>query len=142
MTSLNKHIVTLIHWVCFAFGKGTTIVISHIIIVYFRAPKAQSIFGIHTQRRCQKVRLGHYCVGSIGIYVPLHGLGFDSVSVAKVKLTVANLLVTVTDATNVTKYRVTTSSRTLLYQLVNFWEIARLTDLLQGSCRKSHKQRG
>ena len=68
-------------WGVLAFGEHKPL-LSHmyiifIIIVYFRAPKAQSIFGLHRQRRCQKVRLGRDCVGSIGIYVPLHGLGFN-----------------------------------------------------------------
>ena len=56
-----------------AFGRSATFVLSHIIIiiiVYFRTPRGQSIFGLHRQR--QKVRHGHNCVGSIGIYVVLH----------------------------------------------------------------------
>ena len=58
----------------------------------------------------------------------------------KVKLTVANLLATVTDVTNVTnvtKTRVTTCSRTFVSHLLT-WGIARLTiALLQGSCRNA-----
>ena len=47
-------------WVCFAFGDGTTFVLSHVYYYHysFRTPKARSIFGLHRQRRCQKFRLG------------------------------------------------------------------------------------
>ena len=111
------------HWVCLPSARAQPL-FSHIYIfiiinVNFRAPKAQAIFGLHRQCRCQKVCLSHDCVGSIGIYVPLHGLGFLIKFLwKKVKLTVANLLATTvtdaTDVTNVTKYCVTTSSRTLV----------------------------
>ena len=64
-------------------------------------------------------------------------LGSSKVLWRKVKLTVANLLATVTDVTNVTKTRVTTFSRTFVSHLLT-WGIARLTiALLQGSCRNA-----
>ena len=61
--------------VVFAFGKGTTFVLSHIYfldlyIICFATPKDPSIFGLHRQRRFQNFSLGHDCVASIGIYVP------------------------------------------------------------------------
>ena len=53
---------------------------------YFPTPKDPSIFGLHTQRRCQNVRPGPNYVAFIGIYVLLHGLRSYNVFVAKSSL--------------------------------------------------------
>ena len=45
--------------------------------------KDSSIFGLHRQRRCQKVRLVSDCVACLGIYVPFDALGLNYVFVAK-----------------------------------------------------------
>ena len=49
---------------------------SHIyIIIYFCPLKYPSIFGLHTQHRCQKFRLASDRVPCIFIYALSHGLG-------------------------------------------------------------------
>ena len=68
-------------------SASTTIVLSHIylffIIIYFPTPKDPSIFGLHTQRWCNKVCLVSDYVACIFIYVPLHGLGAYNIFVTK-----------------------------------------------------------
>ena len=71
------------NWVFYAFGKGTTFVLSHIYYYSFPTPKPQSIFGLHRQHRCQIVRLGPDWVACIFIYVLLHCLGGFNVFGAK-----------------------------------------------------------
>ena len=63
-------------WMCSSLRRAQPL-FSHIYIIYysFCPPKDPSIFGLHRQRWCQSIRLGHDCVASIGIYVPWLGLG-------------------------------------------------------------------
>ena len=71
-----------------AFGEHSHCSLTYILFLYysfysFPNAKNPSIFGLHRQCRCQKVCLVRDCVASIGTCVPLHGLGFNYVFVAK-----------------------------------------------------------